>query len=174
MNQPSMAEYGLRLEVYLLRHGIAEDTRPGVPDPERALVAEGKKRLREVLKVAKEVGVAPGLVLTSPYRRARETAEIAASVLGYEGELVPSNALVPGGDPVEVWTELRALRETQILLVSHEPLCGRLLGYLVGAPDMAIDYKKGALARVDILPTGRLPRGVLQWLLTARLAGALE
>jgi phosphohistidine phosphatase len=167
-----MPEYEVTVEVYLFRHGIAEEGRPGQPDQDRALVPEGRRKLREVLKVAKAAGLEPGLILSSPYRRARQTAEVAVAALGYKGEVVLSPTLVPGGDPAEVWAELRAFREGQVLLVSHEPLCGRLLGYMVGAPEFFVDYRKGALARIDLLHTGSSPRGVLQWLLTPRLAGA--
>ena len=40
------------MELYLLRHGIADDDAPGGRDADRALTAEGKKKLRDLLKVA--------------------------------------------------------------------------------------------------------------------------
>ncbi len=158
------------MQVYLLRHGIAEDAKPGIADRDRALTPEGKRKLREVLRVAKAAGVYPGMILSSPYKRAKETAAIAAEVLGHKGEIVYTSALVPSGEPAEVWTEIRALREDQILLSSHEPLCSRLAAFLLNAPSLDIDYKKGALARIVIPAVGHAPRGVLEWLLTAKLA----
>ena len=98
------------MQIYLLRHGIAEDGRPGKSDADRALTSEGIKRLREILKRARVAGVAPTLIVTSPYVRARQTAEIAAEVLGYEEELVPSTKLVPMASPVETWGEVRELK----------------------------------------------------------------
>lgn len=177
-----MAEYGQKvtlgpassrgvcLQVYLLRHGIAEDGKPGTADRDRALTAEGKRKLREVLRVAKAAEVRPEIILSSPYKRAKETAVIAAELLGHKGEIIYSNALVPSGDPAEVWTEIRSLRAAQILLSSHEPLCSRLAAFLLNAPSLDIDYKKGALARISIPTMGPAPRGVLEWLLTAKLA----
>ncbi len=158
------------MQVYLLRHGIAENARPGAADRNRALTPEGKKKLRDVLRVAKAAGVEPGIVVTSPYRRAQESAEIAREVLDFKDALSFANCLVPGGDPPDVWAEIRSLRVEQVLLVSHEPLCGRLLAYLLGCPPLDVEFKKGAIARIDIEPSSGGPRGSLQWLLTAKLA----
>ena len=62
------------MQIYLLRHGIAEDAKPGRPDSERALTDEGRAKLRRVLKRARTADVTPSLILSSPYRRAMETA----------------------------------------------------------------------------------------------------
>ena len=69
------------MQIYILRHGIAEDAGPGQSDSERALTSEGKKKLRNVLRAAHEAGVTPALILTSPLKRAVQTAELAAEIL---------------------------------------------------------------------------------------------
>ena len=159
------------MQIYLLRHGIAEDGRPGKSDAERALTSEGIKRLREILKRARVAGVAPTLIVTSPYVRARQTAEIAAEVLGYGDELVPSTKLVPMASPVETWGEVRELKgEAALLLVGHEPHMGQMMGYLLGAPELRVDFKKGAMVRVDVMEFGVRPRGVLKWMMAPKLA----
>ena len=66
------------MKIYILRHGIAEEAQGNQPDSERALTAEGKKKLRSVLRTAAAADVAPSLILTSPLRRAVQTAQIAA------------------------------------------------------------------------------------------------
>ena len=58
------------MEIYVLRHGIAEEPKAGAPDSARALTDTGRERLRAVLEHAHEAGVKPSLILTSPYRRA--------------------------------------------------------------------------------------------------------
>jgi len=160
------------MEIYILRHGIAEDGGAGQPDSERALTPEGRKKLRNVLRTAAKAGVAPSLILTSPYRRALETAQLAAEVLAYKGELLRTRALEPGSDPRAVWEEIRVHKdEPALLLAGHEPLFGRLSAYLLGCPSLQIDFKKGALACVEIDHFGAEPRGVLRWMLTPKLAG---
>ena len=160
------------MEVYLLRHGIAEDAPPGKADADRALTAEGRQKLRRVLARARAAGVEPTLILSSPYRRAVETAEVAAESLGYRGKVVQTAALVPNAAPQEVWGEIRARRtEDSILLASHEPLMSSLLALLLTSPALKVDFKKAALARVDFDRFGAEPDGVLKWMLTPGTSG---
>jgi phosphohistidine phosphatase len=160
------------MQIYLLRHGIAEDYAATGLDSDRALTAEGRKKLREVLEASRRAGLQPQLILTSPYRRAVETAEIAADALRYAGKLVTIDALTPEADPRELWDELRAHRGfEQILLASHEPLMSRSAAYMLDAPALAIDFKKAGILRIDIDRPSAAPRGVLKWYLTPKLAG---
>jgi phosphohistidine phosphatase len=159
------------MEVYLLRHGIADDRRPDAPDEKRALTAEGRKKLGLVLGRARAAGVAPSLILTSPYVRAVQTAEMAAQALGYRGAIMRTDALAPFSSPEAVWKELRdRAQETAVLVAGHEPLLSETAGYLLGAPGASIDLKKGALLRIDVEGAARQPRGILMWLLTPKLS----
>lgn len=163
------------MELYLLRHGVAEDHKPGAKDADRALTADGKKRLREVLQVAREAGVKPPLILTSPYRRARETAEIAREVLHPAAVIEPANSFVPNGEMRDAWAEIRARRDCECLLIaSHEPFLSLFTAHLLNAPGMMVDFKKGGLVRIDVEGFGPQPRGVLRWMLTPRLASAMR
>jgi phosphohistidine phosphatase len=153
------------MEVYLLRHGIAAE---GHPDSARALTEEGREKLRKVLK---RCGAKPSLILSSPYRRALETAEVAAAVLEYTGEIERAQALTPDGSAPDVWEEIRIRKnEDAILLASHEPLMSATVAYLLGAPGVLVDMKKAALVRIDIDRFGPRPAGVLKWMLTPSVA----
>jgi phosphohistidine phosphatase len=160
------------MELYILRHGIAEEGKPGGRDADRALTSEGKRKLRDVLKVAARAGVGPKCIMTSPYVRAVETAEIAAEVLGYRRDLLRTDALVPDSEPRRVWEEIRVHKGSEsVLLAGHEPLLSQLVAYLLGSPAMSVDMKKGALVRIDLEQFGPEPRGVLKWMVVPRLAG---
>ena len=54
--------------------------------------------------------------------------------------------------------------------MGHEPLFAHLAAYLLGAPDIRLDFKKGAILRVDFESIGLKPHGILRWFLTAKLA----
>ena len=156
------------LQIYLLRHGIADNSSP---DSERALTAEGREKLRRVLARARAADVAPSLILSSPYRRALETAEIAAEVLGYRGKVVKTRALLPDASPYDAWEEIRQRPgEPAILLASHEPLMSSLAAFLLASPVLLVDMKKAALVRVDCERTLPEPKGVLKWMLTPATA----
>jgi phosphohistidine phosphatase len=159
------------MEIYILRHGVAEEPQAGQPDSERALTPDGRKKLRNVLRTAASAGVAPSLILSSPYKRALQTAQMAAEILEYKGELLRTKALEPAGSPKAVWDEIRVHKdEARILLVGHEPLFSRLTAYLLGSPNLQVDFKKGAVACVEIERFPVEPHGVLRWMLTSKLA----
>lgn len=159
------------MEIYLLRHGIAEDARPGQSDSERELTSEGREKLRRVLKRAHGADVVPSLILSSPLRRAVQTAAVAADTLDYKGKVVETRALIPDAPPHEAWEELRQRHdERAVLLASHEPLMSTLAAFLLGCPGLQLDMKKAALVRIDCDRFGREPRGVLKWMITPALS----
>ena len=158
------------MQIYLLRHGIAEEASSGMRDAERVLTLDGRRKLRSVLERAGKAGVAPSLILSSPLKRALQTAEMAAEVLAYKDKILTTRVLEPSSDPEAVWEELRAHKqERAILLSGHEPLFSALTAFLLDSPSLRVDFKKGAMARVDLEPVGNLPRGLLRWMMTAKL-----
>lgn len=158
------------MQVYLLRHGIAEEAPAGKSDADRALTPEGRRKLKQVLEAAAEAEVKPSLILTSPLKRAIQTAQIAATVLRYSGDIVDTTALRPGSTPEQAWDEIRLHRgEAALMLVGHNPLFDTLGGYLLGQPELQIQFKKGAILRVDMESFGAKPKGVLRWYLTPKL-----
>src|SRR5215831_5241928 len=111
------------MEVYILRHGIAEKMGSGGSDAERALTPKGRQKLRQVMRLARAAAVRPSIILTSPLVRAVQTAEVAAAIFAYRREVVRTNVLLPTASPQEVWQELRSRKnEPELLLVGHEPL----------------------------------------------------
>ncbi len=158
------------MQVYILRHGIAEDVKPGGNDPDRALTNEGRKKLREVLRAAERADVVPSLIVTSPYLRAVQTAEVVIEVLGYANDLLRTEALIPSADPEDLWEEIRVHQGVmQLMLVGHEPMLSQLVAFLLNSPSLMVDVKKGALLRIDIDHFGAQPHGVLRWMVVPKL-----
>src|ERR1035438_508768 len=151
------------MQIYLLRNGIAEDAKPGQPDAERPLTDEGRDKLRRVLKRARTADLDPSLILSSPYRRAVETAAVAAEVLAYKGEIVRTSALVPEASPYDVWEEIRNRKhERAVPLSSHATLMSSLAAFLLDSPPLRVEMKKAALVRIDCDRFGPKPAGVLK------------
>ena len=160
------------MQIYLLRHGIAEDAQPGHADSERALTSEGRVKLWRVLKRARAAGVAADVILSSPSRRAIETADVAVEAFGYPGKVVRTPKLLPEASPYDAWEEIRSRHDQRsVLLSSHEPLMSSLTAFLLGSPALEVDMKKAALVRVDCDRLGPQPKGVLKWMLTPATAG---
>lgn len=156
----------------MFRHGIAEDALPGKRDADRALLDEGRKKIVEVIKMARRGGLNPSLIVSSPYLRAMQTAQLAADQLDYQGKIVKFDTLIPHGEPEGVWQELRVHRtESSMLAAGHEPLLSRLTAYLLATPTLQIEMKKATLVRIDVESFGPVPHGTLRWMITPRLAG---
>jgi phosphohistidine phosphatase len=160
------------MQVHLLRHGAAEDIRPGHSDSERRLTAAGRKEVRRAMDGSRPGKISPTLILCSPYARAIETAEIAAAVAGYAGRIVRTDALAPEASPHGVWLEIRNRQnETQILLAGHEPLLGQLAAYLLNAPALYIEMRKATLVRIDFERFPVDPHGILKWMIPPQIWG---
>ena len=146
------------MNLWLLRHAAAQDVTPSGRDDERALTAEGAARAAAVARGLALLAPTIEVVLSSPYRRARETAEAAARALGVEG-VVESSALEPGRAASEIVRQLSAAPWNRVLLVGHEPLLGSVIGLIVfGDEGRAVPLRKAQLARLTWNPeeTGRL------------------
>jgi phosphohistidine phosphatase len=160
------------MELYLLRHGIADDDSPTGKDADRPLTEEGRRKLRDTIKTLAAASVKLGSIVSSPYVRAKESAEIAKEILGFKDDLLMSNALTPEADPQDLWQEIRSVYRGSdcVMFASHEPFMSRCTAYLLGTPALLVDFKKGAVVRIDIDQFGIQPRGVLKWMLVPKLA----
>jgi phosphohistidine phosphatase len=149
--------------VDLLRHGAALAGAPGGTDSDRELSAEGREQVKGVVERALAAGTKPSLIICSPYRRARETAEIAAAILGYAGALERNRALEPDRSPFDIWDEVRRRdTESEILLVSHLPLLGELALLLT---KRSVRIYPGTMVRIAVPELVPEPGGTLEWML---------
>jgi phosphohistidine phosphatase len=92
------------------------------------------------------------VILSSPYVRAAQTAEIVAKSFKRRKQLKFTGDLTPGGNPkllIQLVNELRP-RPKNILLVGHEPFLSKLIALLTaGNTSMEIDLKKGSLCKLE-------------------------
>jgi phosphohistidine phosphatase len=157
------------MNLFLLRHGIAVEpgSLAGASDADRPLSQEGKKKMRNIARGMKVLDLSFDLILSSPYVRARETAEIVAHEFGSVLEF--TSRLEVGGDPAALVAEVagRSKDLSDVLLVGHEPQLSKLISYLLaGNSGLSVTMKKGGLCKLDV-PRLRYARSAsLDWLLT--------
>ena len=152
------------MEIYLLRHGAAERNASSGRDADRRLTEEGIAAVTEVVARARQAGFNPSLILTSPYTRALETATLAARFVAYDQEILTTTALTPESTPEEAWAELRLYGDqASVLAVTHEPLVSALASWMLGSARTEIEFKPGAMVRIDIETVTAKPRGVRRW-----------
>jgi len=157
-------------ELYFIRHGVAAERGDAWPDDtKRPLTDDGVRRLRKTAAGLVEIGVNFDVMLTSPLVRAKQTAEILANALDPHPPIVTTDALSPGGSYAAVLDDLaKQARRRRIALVGHEPGIGALAARLIGSRH-ALEFKKGAIACIDVAALPPTGAGSLQWFLTPRL-----
>jgi len=132
----------------LLRHGEAEAQHPS-GDDERPLSARGEQSTRRLgARLARETW-RPGRVLSSPLKRALDTARNVTREAGVAIPIETLGALGANQDPAEVVTALGALgiSSGHVLLVGHQPLMGRLCQWLTGEER---NVTPGSLVRIEL------------------------
>src|ERR1700722_3508056 len=110
--------------LYLVRHGIAVDrTDPKSPaEPDRPLTAEGVRKTRSAALGLRELGAKPEVLITSPYVRAAQTAEIFAEALSFPLDKIRvSDSLKPAENPAEIVRELLRLKPKEAICCGHAP-----------------------------------------------------
>ena len=157
------------MNIYVIRHAIAVDEGASgyVEDSQRPLTDKGRKKMRQIAKGLRSLGVEFDLILSSPYVRARETAEIVSNVLKVKKKIVFSDNLMPLGSPELLFAEVNEKYAVDSLaLVGHEPHLSTLVGLLV-AENAKIDVtlKKGGVCYLSADDLHHEHRATLEWLL---------
>lgn len=161
------------MTLYLLRHAIAvKRGSPGYEqDSQRPLTSKGKRRMRLAAEGMLALGLSFQAILSSPYLRAEQTADIVAEVLQAPVPVDISPALVPHGEPRQLIAELQHHAEARhnVLLVGHEPYLSQLISTLLtGGTDLEVVMKKGGLCKLRLHRWHYGRCAVLEWLLTPR------
>ena len=159
--------------LYFLRHANAGQ-RLANPrkDEKRALDKDGIEQCGIVGRALTALDVQVDTIISSPLKRAAQTASLVGNELSYEGKLQLEDALRPGATYADFRRMLEKYsKQDAVMVVGHNPNLSEFLGRAVSEPgcEAGMDLKKGAVAKVDI---GR-SSGVLQWCLTPRVVRAL-
>ncbi len=164
------------MDLYLVRHAAAAE--PGASrwptDRERPLTPEGEKRFRRAAQGLVELVSSVDVVLSSPYRRSWQTAELLHSA-GWP-QPVELEALEAGRSPAGVLQAPQAYSElAAVALVGHEPTMHELVSYLLTADTAHAqdEFGKGCVAwlQIDGLRPGA---ATLRWLLAPKVLRALS
>jgi phosphohistidine phosphatase len=162
-------------ELYLIRHGIAEERGEAWPDDtKRPLTDEGIAWLRKHARGLARLGVTFDVVLTSPLVRTRQTADAIAGSFDPRPPIVAAESLAPGGTYQAVLADLeKQTRRSRIALVGHEPGIGELAARLIGTRH-PLEFKKGAVCRIDLETLPPAGPGALRWFLPPKILRRLR
>jgi len=160
--------------LYLMRHGIAEDQAPLGRDADRELTQQGTLRTAMVAKGLHRLGITFDSIISSPYLRARQTAEIVARVVGYEADLTLDERLVPHARFEDINDMIRENDAAgSILFTGHEPSMGIFISGLCADGHLQIDVRKASVTAIEINRFSPRAAGMLLWSLPPKLIAAL-
>jgi phosphohistidine phosphatase len=154
--------------VYFLRHASAgESVLNPKKDEKRALDKDGIEQCGYIGRALTAIDTQVDVIISSPLKRATQTASLVGNEMGYEGKL----QIDPGLKPGATFADFRRLLEKyanqeSIMVVGHNPNLSQFLGTAISESgcEASIDLKKGAVARVEM----RRNSGTLQWCLTPK------
>ncbi|HET7039063.1 MAG TPA: histidine phosphatase family protein [Gemmatimonadales bacterium] len=163
------------MRLLVIRHAIAGDRdvfaqETGRPDSERPITAEGRKKMREGAAGLRGVASDLAVLGSSPYVRARQTADIVAEA--FDGLTVTDvPALASGGSRDGLIAWLNQQHAACVGLVGHEPDLGLLIGWLVTGDDAApfVNLKKGGACLLELGGPAGPASAELLWVLTPKL-----
>jgi phosphohistidine phosphatase len=160
------------MELYIVRHGIAIDREDpkSPPDPDRYLTEEGIEKTKQVAKGVAALGVEPDLLISSPYVRAMQTAEIFATALEYPKQKIRTTDLLkPGAEPGLFYKELAKDKDSAIVFCfGHAPQLDDLVAAGLGTKHHVTSLKKAGIAALELKRISP-PSGELLWLSTPKL-----
>ena len=159
------------MELFLLRHGLAVErgTAGFAHDAARPLTPQGRRELRKITRAMQRLELSFDLILSSPFLRAKQTAEIVAAEMKLKQQLAFADELQPGGDLKKLMQRLAGLKSKRqnILLVGHEPDLSGLISLLVsGRAGAGFALKKGGLAKLEVAKLCAGKGATLAWLVT--------
>ncbi len=158
--------------IYFLRHANAgQPIANAKKDEKRALDKDGIEQCGYVGRALAAMDVQVDVIISSPLKRATQTASLVGNEIGHEGKLQIEPALRPEG----TFSDFRKLldkyaKQESIMVVGHNPNLSEFLGRIISDTgcQASVELKKGAVAKVET----RRNSGALQWCLTPRILRA--
>ena len=154
LNPTNFSRGRIKMILYIIRHAIAvEAAEFEGEDSQRPLTGKGKKKMQAIAQGLKELEIQLDLILTSPYLRATQTAEILAKVFDLsEDQAISTNQLTPTGYPDQLIEEINEKygEAEHIAVIGHEPYLHLASMLITGDPNTSILLKKGGVCRLSI------------------------
>ena len=136
------------MQLYIIRHAVAEDAAPGQDDTSRDLTEAGERKFRSEVKGLRSLGWTFDRVLTSPWLRAKRTAELLKPIAE---EKPIETELLCDSPSRELLALLAEHAVPSLAVVGHEPWLSELVQWLVLADPHrdALTLKKGGIAWLE-------------------------
>ena len=160
--------------IYFVRHASAgEHLSNPKKDEKRPLDADGIEQCGVVGRALAALNVQPEVIVSSPLKRATQTASLIGNELGYEGKLQLEPALRPEGSFADFRRMLdKYAKHEAVMVVGHNPSITEFLARMIAKSgcEALVDFKKGAVARAETVRHS----AVLNWFFTPKMAREIQ
>lgn len=155
------------MNIYFIRHGEAEPIRMGLHDSERQLTEEGISSVTKAAEYWKKLVPGFDFIVSSPLKRAIQTATIVKSVFEYKNEIIIDRAVISGKASMIAETA-NSLKANSVVFCGHEPDFSQYVAEFISPNGANINYKKGMIAKVSFGGKARLGAGYLEFLIPVK------
>jgi phosphohistidine phosphatase len=153
------------MNIYLIRHAEAEQTSEEKPHEERALTSNGIEIIKSSIEVWKKFIGNFDIILSSPLKRAKQTANILHSSFKSEFDVVEEIILLNGGLTEDLLSVARSLNLNEVAMVGHQPDLGIHLARMIGTIDSNFNLPPAAIAKIHFNERPVIGEGILEFLL---------
>ncbi|NWF90090.1 MAG: histidine phosphatase family protein [Ignavibacteriaceae bacterium] len=156
------------MNIYLIRHSDAEKASVSKKDSERKLTAEGEQKIKTAAEGWKNLIPQFSHIISSPFSRALQTAEIIASVFKFPGNIIIDKRLISGNKTEEFIDASNEILGQEMAFVGHEPDFSEHLSQLISNSGVHVDFKKGMIAKISFNGRVKMGKGVLEFLIPVK------
>ena len=153
------------MNIYLIRHGEAESPSETKPHELRALTAKGVEIVLTSAEFWKNFTQSFDIILTSPLKRAAQTAKLIHDVLNVKQEIVEEISLLNGGLTEDLLSIAEALEMNDIAMVGHQPDIGIHIASMTGSSNTNFKIPPAAIAKIHFKDKPRIGQGILEFLI---------
>jgi len=153
------------MNIFLIRHGKAEAASQTKKDIDRELTEEGKNIIKRSVGFWKNGIISFDFIITSPFKRAVQTAEIIAELMNYKNDIIKDSALFPGCNTRSIIELAEVLNGDNIAFVGHQPDMSYHISSLVCNSQLNLKFSPASIAKVSFKGNPNPGKGILEFLL---------
>jgi phosphohistidine phosphatase len=155
------------MNLYLIRHGDAQNISDSGRDYDRKLTRTGIEQMKLAAAGWQSLIDQFDVIVSSPYLRAVETAKIIADIFDYKKEIIIDNSLISGSGTAEILVLANSLNVVNIAMVGHQPDLSNHTSNLISSSNASIAFEKGTIAKISFSNNAIASKGVLKFLIPA-------
>ena len=153
------------MNIYLIRHGQAEKSSEKKHDEERELTPDGIVEIKNSANFWKQYINKIDIILSSPFTRAIQTAEIVKSVFNFDSEILKENTLLNGGLTEDLLNAVAAYGKVNTVLVGHQPDMATHISRMIGYTEINLKIPPASIAKISFKSNLQIGEGILEFLI---------